>query len=126
MQRSLQQRACAGHPEKNSGVIMVYCGPCDDAELMLKIGENIALKTKYKDRSGIMRYKLDAPREGRRATGKSSLSYWVQVPKPQAMWASMPGTQQNTRLPDSDTEVNVPALYETFVFFCRSILFSFV
>ena len=67
---------------------MVYCGPCDDAELMLKIGENIALKTKYKDKSGIIRYKVDAPRAGRRPTDKSSPSYWLQVPKPQAMWAS--------------------------------------
>eukprot|EP00057_Strongylocentrotus_purpuratus_P017440 XP_011671914.1 PREDICTED: uncharacterized protein LOC105441947 [Strongylocentrotus purpuratus] len=61
-------KSIAGHPDKNSGVICVYCGPCDDAGLMMKIGKNIALKTKYKDRSGIMRYKIDAPREGKIAT----------------------------------------------------------
>ncbi|XP_030844299.1 uncharacterized protein LOC115925139 [Strongylocentrotus purpuratus] len=109
-------KSIAGHPDKNSGVIMVYCGPCDDAELMLKIGENIALKTKYKDKSGIMRYRVDAPREGRRATGKSSSSYLVQVPKPQAMLASAwdtaecpPSRDTAERSPSRDTSECTPS-----------------
>lgn len=99
-------KSSAGHPDKNSGVIMVYCGPCDDEELMLKIGEKIASKTKYENRSGFMRYKVDAPREGRRATGQSSPSYWVQVPKPQAMGASGWDTEY---LPARDTAECAPS-----------------
>ena len=67
-----------GHPD--SGVINVYCGPYEDGELMMRIGDNIAKKMKYKNRNGFMFYQTEGKHIGGAIDQRWNHLYEISLP----------------------------------------------
>lgn len=48
---------------KYTGIIMYYCGPSDQLDLVKSYGENLAKLTNYFDKNGRLNYRVDNPKQ---------------------------------------------------------------
>ncbi len=69
--------------DQKTGVIIFYCGPEDEEDTVMSIGQNLLKHTDYRTSWGHMYYKSDWQTQlGTRATGnKSNSKYRIPVPK---------------------------------------------
>ena len=67
---------------KRRAVIMVYCGPWDDEDLVLRVGANLVQKTSYQDEYGTLRYKTDIVGNGTASSGQLMSTYKQELPVP--------------------------------------------
>ncbi|XP_018007067.1 uncharacterized protein LOC108664885 isoform X2 [Hyalella azteca] len=76
-----------------TGVIIFYCGPCDDQELMMRYGRNLVTVLQFFNSKGAIPYKSDAQTAlGTRATGcKVNSMYWLRVPRTRDEWKQHEG-----------------------------------